>query len=141
MHTSIYATKTPTLLSELVSTPEMQRLSDIGMHCGCEYANFPIYRNVKLKYTRLIHSIGVANIVWHFTQDIKQTVAGLLHDIATPVFAHTIDFLNNDYIKQESTEDNTYLFIKNSKLITTILNKYDICVEDVHDGETKTLNP
>ena len=133
MHTSIYATKTPTLLSELVSTPEMQRLSDIGMHCGCEYADFPIYRRERLRYTRLLHSIGVANIVWHFSGDIKQAVAGLLHDIATPAFAHTIDFFNNDHIRQESTENNTLLFIRNSKSITALLDKYDIQIEDISD--------
>ena len=38
---------------------------------------------------------------------IHATVAALLHDIATPVFAHVIDFLNNDYEKQESTEAET----------------------------------
>jgi len=131
MYTSIYASKIPDYIKEFTDTPEIKRLSDIGMHCGCEYADFPIYRNVKCHYTRLIHSIGVANIVWNFTQDIKQTVAGLLHDISTPVFAHTIDFLNEDYITQESTEDDTLAFIQNSKSITTLLTKYGINVNDV----------
>ena len=133
MYTSIYANKVPDALNELADTPEMKRLSDVGMHCGCEYANFPIYRKVKCHYTRLMHSIGVANIVWNFTQDLKQAVAGLLHDISTPTFAHTIDFLNDDYVTQESTEEKTLLFIKNSKSITNLLEKYNINVDDVGD--------
>jgi HD superfamily phosphohydrolase len=133
MYTSIYLKKTPEFINEFASTPEMKRLSDIGMNCGCEYADFPIYRQVIFHYTRLIHSIGVANIVWNFTQDTKQTVAGLLHDISTPTFAHTIDFLNDDHIAQESTEDKTLYFIENSKTITGLLEKYNIKIDDVSD--------
>jgi len=78
-----------------------------------------------------MHSVGVASIVWNFTQDLKQAIAGLFHDISTPTFAHTVDFLNNDYIKQESTEDNTILFIKNSKSITALLKENNIKIDDV----------
>jgi len=129
----MYVNEMPTLLKQLANTPEMQRLSDIGMHCGTEYAKLPIYKLAKLPYSRLMHSIGVANIVWHFTKDIKQAIAGLLHDISTPVFAHTIDFMNNDHIAQESTEDKTRVFIENSKSIMLLLNENGICVDDVSD--------
>ncbi|MFR5131592.1 MAG: hypothetical protein ACLTDP_02610 [Terrisporobacter sp.] len=47
--------------------------------------------------------MGVALIIWHFTKDIKQSIAGLLHDISSPAFAHVIDFLNGDHENQEST--------------------------------------
>lgn len=133
MYTSIYTNKTPVLLAELANTPEMKRLTDIGMHCGCDYTNLPIYHQVRCHYTRYMHSIGVANIVWHFTQDIKQAVAGLLHDISTPAFAHTIDFLNGDHLNQESTEEKTLHFIENSKEIMALLKKHAIKVEDVCD--------
>ena len=133
MYISIYANKVPDLIFEIADTPEMQRLSDVGMHCGCEYAGFPIYQQVKSNYTRLMHSIGVASIVWNFTQDIKQTVAGLLHDISTPTFAHAIDFLNGDYVMQESTEDKTSLFIKKSKSIAALLESHGIEADDVGD--------
>jgi len=123
----------PTLLDKLVSTPEMQRLSGVGMHCGCEYSDAPLYKNARYPYTRLSHSIGAAKIVWNFTGDIDQAVAGMLHDIATPVFAHTIDFMNNDHINQESTEDKTLAFIENSKEIMQLLKSSGIHVDDVSD--------
>jgi len=132
MYTSIYAGSAPVLLSELATTPAMKRLQDIGMHCGCDYAKFPIYENTN-RYTRHTHSLGVANIVWNFTRDITQAVAGLFHDIATPAFAHTIDFLNGDYLTQESTEEKTIHFIENSKEIMAILNTHNIVIEDVCD--------
>ena len=133
MYTSIYTDEIPVLLEQLANTSEMRRLSDIGMHCGCEYTKFPFYQMEGTPYTRLIHSIGVSKIVWNFTHDIRQSIAGLFHDIATPVFAHTIDFLQGDHLTQESTEDKTLLFIENSREITDLLKKHHICIEDVSD--------
>lgn len=131
MYTSIYTKEIPVLLEQLANTSEMQRLSDVGMHCGCEYANFPFYHRARTPYSRLIHSVGVSNIVWNFTHDIRQAIAGLFHDIATPVFAHTIDFLQGDHLTQESTEDKTLFFIENSKEITALLKENHICIEDI----------
>ena len=123
----------PEILNELADTPEMRRLSGIGMHCGCEYTNLPAYKDERYPYTRLLHSIGVSRIVWQFTKDIKQAVAGLLHDIATPVFAHTIDFMNNDHMKQETTEEKTLPFIMDSPSIMELLEKNRIPIEDISD--------
>ena len=117
MYTSIYSGEIPDIIVKLIDTPEMQRLSGVGMHCGCEYTGIPIYEKERAPYSRLTHSISVSKIVWRFTEDITQAVAGLLHDIATPVFAHTIDFMNNDHLAQESTEETTLSFIENSETI------------------------
>lgn len=133
MYTSIYADETLLFIEQLINTPEMRRLHDIGMHCGVEYAKFPIYQQQKMPYSRLAHSIGVSKIVWNFTHDIKQAVSGLLHDIATPVFAHTIDFLHGDHLMQESTEEKTLCIIEKSKEITRLLKVYHISVEEVAD--------
>ena len=133
MYTSIYTEEIPVLLEQLSSTSKMQRLSDIGMHCGCEYTKFPFYQKEKIRYTRFTHSVGVSKIVWNFTHDIRQAIAGLFHDIATPAFAHTIDFLQGDHLRQESTEDKTLLFIENSRDISDLLKKHHIRIEDVCD--------
>lgn len=128
----VYHYEIPHFLLEFMQTKEMQRLKDVGMNCGCEYTNLKTFRKCQ-SYSRFDHSVGVGLIVWHFTGDIKQSVAGLLHDIATPVFAHTIDFLNGDYIKQESTEDETENIIKNSAEIVHLLEKYNLKIADVSD--------
>ena len=132
-HLSIYSADMPELIEKLVQTPQMQRLSDVGMHCGCEYTCTPIYKKAILPYSRLMHSSGVAKIVWNFTKDVTQTAAGLLHDIATPVFAHTIDFMHNDHLLQEATEAKTKTFIENSAQIKALLDKYGIQIDDVND--------
>lgn len=133
MYTSIYSEEIPVMLEQLAHTSEMRRLSDIGMHCGCEYAKFPFYQMERIPYTRFIHSVGVSMIVWNFTHDIRQAIAGLFHDIATPVFAHTIDFLQGDHLTQESTEDKTLSFIESSREITDLLKQHHISIEDVSD--------
>ena len=93
------------------------------MNCGVEYTNFPFFQNI-IPYSRYEHSIGVSLIVYHFTHDKKQTVAGLLHDIATPVFAHTIDFYHQDHLKQESTEFDTKKIIEQDQLLVSLLKEY-----------------
>ena len=129
---NIYSEDFPIFIEELINTPEFKRLSNVGMNCGCEYTSFPIFSNGK-NYTRYNHSIGVALIIWHFTKDIKQSIAGLLHDISSPAFAHVIDFLNGDHETQESTEEKTEEIIENSTEIQAILKKYNLTTEDVKD--------
>lgn len=129
---SIYNNEIPEFIDEFCNSTPMQRLKDVGMNCGCEYSQLSsLYMSIREPYSRYDHSVGVALIIWHFTHSIKQSIAGLLHDISTPVFAHVIDFLNEDHIKQESTEDYTLDIIENSTEIQYLLTKYHLKTQDV----------
>jgi len=129
---NIYSKEIPDFINQLAETPAMERLKDVGMHCGCEYTSFPMFEGLD-HYSRHRHSVGCALIVWQFTQDKWQSIAALLHDIATPTFAHVIDFLNGDYIKQESTETGTRSIIASSPEIIATLKKLNIALEDIAD--------
>ncbi len=128
----ILSTDIPDFIYEYVDTPEMQRLAGIGQFCGIDYTKFEEC-NLKYFFSRLDHSIAVALIIWNFTKDKKQTLAGLFHDISSPAFSHAVDFMNGDSLHQESTEELTEDFIKNSKEIMTLLKSDNINVEDVID--------
>lgn len=128
----LYSAERPEWLDEFCALPEMQRLKYVGMNCGCEYTSFRRFRGLP-KYSRYRHSVGVALIVWHFTGSMEQTLAGLFHDIATPVFAHTVDFLYGDYMAQEHTERRTGGLIRGSEGITRLLDKYNIDPDAVTD--------
>ena len=128
----LYHEPFPAFLRLFAETPPMARLRDVGMNCGCEYTDFPLYRHTK-PYSRFDHSVGVALILWHFTGSPRQTVAGLLHDIATPVFAHVVDFLNGDHLRQESTEARTAAVIRQSPELLALLKRERLTVEDVAD--------
>ena len=91
----IYHCDVPDFLADAAKTPVLERLQDIGMNCGCEYTNFSLFKDIS-PYSRYDHSMGVALTVWHFTGDMVQAMSGLLHDIATPAFAHVVDFLRGD---------------------------------------------
>lgn len=129
---SVYHQDIPPFLLQLAAAAPMQRLRQVGMNCGCEYTSFPRFRCLP-SYSRYDHSLGVGLIVWHFTGDAAQAAAGLLHDVATPVFAHTVDFLQGDHLHQESTEGPTAALISASKEIRAVLEACGIAVEDVWD--------
>ena len=128
----IYSASVPAWFDEFCTVPEMQRLRGVGMNCGCEYTDFPRFRELPV-YSRFRHSVGVGLITWRFTGDMAQALAGLFHDISTPCFAHTVDFLHGDYLKQEYTEGRTATIIKNSPAIMRLLRKYGIDPDAVTD--------
>lgn len=129
---SVYHNGIPPFLREFSAAPPMARLKGVGMNCGCEYTRFPRFADIG-PYSRYDHSLGVALIVWHFTGDMEQALAGLFHDIATPVFAHVVDFLNGDHLRQESTEAGTAAWLEASPEICGLLRRYGLTVEQVAD--------
>lgn len=127
-----YNSYIPEFIAEFAATTEMSRLKGIGMNCGCEYTSFKRFSQIG-EYSRYTHSLGTGLITWHFTHDMAASVAALMHDIASPVFAHTVDFMNGDYLKQESTENMTNSIICSSHEIMNLLKKYGLNVEQVCD--------
>lgn len=120
----------PEWLLEYINTPPMQRNAKISNNCGINYSKCFQLRYI---YTSLDHGVGTALILWHFTHDKKQTLAGLFHDISTPCFKHCIDFMNGDSQTQESTEELTDSMIRNSKEIMSLLERDGIKIEEVND--------
>ena len=126
----ILSNEIPDFLNDYINTPQMQKLSEISVSCGTYYTKL---FDKMVWYSSLDHSIAVSLIVWNFTKDKKQTIAGLFHDIATPVFKHSIDFMNGDYKKQESTEELTTQIIRESKEIMSLLKRDGIKIEEVYN--------
>ena len=120
----------PEWLNDYIETKELLKQRYISVTCGRIYSNL---FEIDYFFSSLDHSVAVALIVWHFTHDKKQTLSGLFHDIATPVFKHCVDFLNGDYMTQESTEDLTSKIIGSSKKIMDLLKRDNIKLEEVDD--------
>lgn len=118
----------PEWLIDYINTKELLKQQYISITCGTIYSD--LFES-NYFFSSLDHSIAVALIIWHFTHDKKQTLSGLFHDIATPVFKHCIDFLNGDYMNQESTEDLTSKIISESKEIMYLLKRDNINLEEV----------
>ena len=120
----------PEWLNDYIETKELLKQRYISVTCGKIYSNL---FEIDFFFSSLDHSVAVALIVWHFTHDKKQTLSGLFHDIATPAFKHCVDFLNGDYMTQESTEDLTSKIISSSKEIMDLLKRDNIKLEEVDD--------
>ncbi len=130
--------KIPLFLEKYLTVPSLVRLKNVGYFCGMDYASKDVY-NFKEKISRYDHSLTVALLTWKFTKDKKATLAGLFHDVATPCFAHVIDYMNKDYENQESTEEYTEEIIKNDKKLKKYLKEDNISLEDIIDFKRYTI--
>ena len=141
---NILSDEIPEFLYDYIDTPELQKKNLISVTSGTFYTK--LYNQIW--YSSLDHSVAVALIIWNFTKNIEQTLAGLFHDIATPVFKHSIDFMNKDYETQEKTEELTTEIIKNSPEIMKLLKRDNIDVNKIDnyhiypiaDNETPQLS-
>ena len=120
----------PSFITPYLSVPELVRLKNIDYFCGMRFASKEIY-NFKYDMSRFDHSLTTSLITWHLTKDKDQTIAALFHDIATPCFSHVIDYVNNDYITQESTESKTKDILLNSKLLLSLLKNDGVDIYNI----------
>lgn len=120
----------PGWFNDYINTQELLSQKYISVTCGTIYLS--LFES-DFFFSSLDHSVAVALIIWHFTHDKKQTLSGLFHDIATPAFKHCVDFLNGDYMAQESTEDLTTEIIKRSSEIVKLLERDNIKVSEIED--------
>ena len=120
----------PVFLDRYLELPVLKRLSGVGLLCGTDWT--PLYKN-RFYYSRLDHSLGVALIVWHFTHDKAQTIAGLLHDISTPVFSHVSDFRKGDALTQTATEEPTARIIRGDSELGRLLTEDGLTAAQVED--------
>lgn len=120
----------PEFLEKYIQLPLLQRLSGIGLLCGSDYTK--LFNN-RFYYSRLDHSIGVALIIWHFTHNKAQTIAGLLHDVSTPVFSHVSDFRKGDALTQTATEAPNEILIHQDKSLQELLNSDNLTADMVDD--------
>ncbi len=122
----------PEYVNRAMRSSAMKRIEAVEMNCGMAYTSFPLFVKGE-NYSRAQHSRNVSVLVYHFTEDPVQCLAGLFHDISTPVFSHVIDFLNGDHMTQESTEADTEEMIRTDREIGEVLASLGLSAEDVSD--------
>lgn len=130
--------KKPQFLDKYLQTPSLLRLKNIGYFCGMDYASKEIY-SFNEYISRYDHSLTVALLTWNYTKDIKQALAGLFHDIATPCFSHVIDYMNKDYENQESTEEYTEKILREDLYLKECLKQDNILLEDITNFKKYTI--
>ena len=128
----------PSFLIKYLKSPSLLRLRNVGYFCGMDYASKDVY-NFSEYISRYDHSLTVSLIVYKLTNNKKMTLASLFHDIATPCFSHVIDYMNEDYEKQESTEEYTEYILKSDSYLVECLKEDDIDIDDIIDFKKYTI--
>ena len=120
----------PDFLNKYLKVNILVRLKEVGYFCGMDYASKNIY-DFKYLISRYDHSLSTALLTWRYSNDQKQTIAALFHDISTPCFSHVIDYMNKDYATQESTENKTEEIINTSKELKELLKEDNLTIKDI----------
>ena len=133
-----YYGEIPEFMKKYLHLKVLERLKDVGMLCGIDYASHN-YKYFEFYVSRYDHSFGTAMTVWKLTHNEKYTLAALFHDISTPVFSHVIDFLNGDYVEQESTEEMTETVLRSSKSLRDNLKQDGLSINDMVDFKNYSI--
>lgn len=133
-----YISDIPDFLYKYLDLDIMLRLKDISVLCGMDNASKDIY-NFKFYMSRFNHSLNVALITWRLTNDKTQTLAALFHDVSTPVFSHVIDYMNGDYVNQESTESKTKDVLLSSRILLDYLKEDNIDINNIIDFKSYSI--
>lgn len=128
----------PEFLNKYLKVPSLIRLKNVGYFCGMDYASKDIYDFEEL-ISRYDHSLSVCLITYKLTKDKKASISGLFHDIATPCFSHVIDYMNEDYEKQESTEAYTEKILRSDKYLLECLKEDNIDINDIINFKSYTI--
>ena len=128
----------PEFLTKYLSVSCLNRLKKVGYFCGMDYASKHIY-SFKEYISRYDHSLSVALLTYKLTASKKAAIAGMFHDVATPCFSHVIDYMNGDYVTQESTEEYTEKILKNDLELQRLLESDHIKLEEIINFKGFTL--
>ena len=129
----------PTFLIPFIESKSFARLNKVSYFCGAEQGSKSVY-NFKYSISRLDHSISTALHVWAKTFDYYSSLAALFHDVTTPALSHVIDYLNKDYLKQESTElDIEKYLMKNDPKLLNFMKSYKLDIDRIFNYKYNSL--
>lgn len=121
---------TEPVLIELINSKPVQRLKKIDQ-MGPPFLDFPTY-------SRYEHSVGVMLLLRKLDADIKEQIAGLLHDVSHTAFSHTADWVFGTLEKGDFQDSMLKKFVYESE-IPQILTRYNFNVDEILDHHNFTL--
>ena len=120
------------VLIDLINSKTLQRLIDVSQQ------GLPQDYYHRIVFSRFEHSIGVMILLRRLDADIKEQIAGLLHDISHTAFSHVIDWVLGDPTKEDYQDNNHLNIIENSE-IPKILESYGFDYKDIANIESFSL--
>lgn len=120
------------VLIDLINSKIIQRLKSISqMGLPQEY----YHKNV---FSRYEHSVGVLILIRKLNGNLKEQIAGLLHDVSHTAFSHVIDWVLGDPTK-EDYQDNIHLSVVENSEIPEILKKHGFDYNEISKIENFSL--
>jgi len=120
------------ILIDLINSRFVQRLKGIS-----QFGMPPEYYHKK-GFTRYEHSIGVFLLLKRLGADLKEQIAGLLHDGSHTAFSHVVDWVVGDPTKEDYQDSIHLKSIINSK-VPQILSKYGFDYKEISKIEKFSL--
>jgi len=122
------------VILELIKSPALQRLK--GLHQLGHIVWYP----QKVFHNRFEHSMGVFILLRKFNADIKEQIAGLIHDVSHTVFCHSGDYIfDSGSQKNHTFQDNIHKkFVLKTK-ISKILERYGFDITPILDDKNFPL--
>lgn len=115
------------VILELMKCKSVMRLKGVSQQGVKENSKWGVF-------SRYEHSIGVMLLLRMFNCNLKEQIAGILHDVSHTAFSHLIDWVIGDPMKDNYQDDNHEEIIMNSE-IPFILEKYGINAKDILEYE------
>lgn len=104
------------VLVSLIKSDAIQRLKGIAQFgLPDEFYHFQ-------GFTRYEHSIGVMLLLRSLRADLKEQIAGLLHDVSHTAFSHVVDWTIGDREREEFHDENHDEFIYRTEIPEIISN-------------------
>ena len=86
------------VLIELVNSKEVQRLKNITL------TGIPEEYYFRKVSSRFGHSVGVMILLRRLGADLKEQIAGLLHDVSHTAFSHLVEWLFGDPMEGDARD-------------------------------------
>ncbi len=121
------------VLIELINSRPIQRLKGIAQLGMPEK-----YYHLKNGFSRYEHSVGVLILLRRLGTDLKEQVAGLLHDVSHTAFSHVMDWIVGDPTK-EDYQDKKLLEIMGNSELSEILERHGYDYIEIASHENFSL--
>jgi len=118
-------TITEPVLIDLLQSKAVLRLKEINQYG----VNF--YTKKQFSYTRYDHSVGVMILLRTFNAELKEQIAGLLHDASHTAFSHVADYLYKVGDRRNSYQDSIHEWYLEQTDIPQILQKHGMTLQDI----------
>ena len=105
------------VLLDVINSDALQRLNGIN-----QYGTWVLV-DPKYDTSRFEHSVGVMIVLEKLGADLKEQLAGLVHDVSHTAFSHVVDYVFGKAEVQDYHEEHAKEFISKTDL-PEILKKY-----------------